>query len=301
MAKDEKKEKGKVSAENGDAKKLYKKWWFWLIIVILVLIVAPSGNSPTTNSDNSSATSNSLPAPNADSGVSTAVEDEDQTTAQSENANQNQTNETSNANDTADFTQPKQAQGKDLSSVQKEFTLSAGNYTAGIDFPAGVADVEAVSGTGNLISSNLYNGGVNEMFGIDKDGTGLYSPSFNGLKLPKDTVLTINQNLIVKLDFVNVTSDFAGRSYDETKAVTLSDGNYTAGTDFPAGIYKIVAISGAGNLSSSNMFNDGLNEMFGIDPQGTGLYSKQFLNVNLDEGVTLSLSGGIKIKLTPSK
>lgn len=77
-------------------------------------------------------------------------------------------------------------QADDFSDVETVYELEAGYYTAGIDIPSGRCNVVAVSGTGILQSSNMFNGGVNEMFGID-DATDLYTESFNGLKLPEGT------------------------------------------------------------------------------------------------------------------
>ena len=186
----------------------------------------------------------------------------------------------------------------DLSNVATEYTLSSGNYVAGIDIPAGTCDVTAASGGGNLYSSNLYDGGINETFGVD-DGSGLYTSSFKGLALPEKTVLTVSGTLTIKLEFSKVASNYSGRSYNESSAVQLSSGNYTAGTDFDAGVYKIVAKSGNGNLYSSNLYDGGLNEMFGID-DGTGSYTQEFINVDLPEGTTLTASGGLSIELIPA-
>jgi hypothetical protein len=188
---------------------------------------------------------------------------------------------------------------EDLSTVSKEHTLSAGYYTAGIDIPAGVANVTAVSGTGNLSSSNIYNGGVNEMFGID-DGTDLYTSNFSNLKLPKNTTLSVNGDLVVKVTFTSVTANFSGRTYNESAAKSFSNGNYVAGTDFPQGTYKILATAGTGNLSSSNIFDGGVNEMFGVD-DGSGFYNSQFLNARFNKEVTLTVSGGLTVKLIPAQ
>ena len=53
--------------------------------------------------------------------------------------------------------------------------------------PVGKCNLTAVSGNGNINSSNLLNGGVNEMFGVD-DGNDLYESSFNGLKMKENVV-----------------------------------------------------------------------------------------------------------------
>lgn len=190
---------------------------------------------------------------------------------------------------------------EDLSKVSKEYTLTAGHYTAGIDLPAGQADIAAVSGKGNLSSSNLYNGGVNEMFGID-DGSKLYTSSFKGLSYPKDTVLSLNGRLSVKLTYTKVESNYTGRNYVEADASTFSTGNFKAGEDvnFAAGTYKIVAVSGRGNLSSSNIYDGGVNEMFGID-DGSGMYLNQFMNAEFKDGTTMSVAGGLVVRLIPAK
>ena len=184
---------------------------------------------------------------------------------------------------------------EDLSNVEKVYTLDTGNYIAGVDIPAGECNVVAVSGTGNLYSSNLYDSGINETFGID-DGSGFYIGTFNGLELPEGETLEISGNLTVQLTYSNIESNFTGRTYDEANAITLSSGNYTAGTDFNAGTYKIVAVSGGGNLHSSNLYSGGVNEMFGVD-DGTGDYTEEITNVDLPDGNKLQISGGLSVKL----
>lgn len=47
-------------------------------------------------------------------------------------------------------------------SLTEPVTLSSGNYTAGVDFLAGIYDIRLVQGSGNVISSAA---GVNEIFG----------------------------------------------------------------------------------------------------------------------------------------
>ena len=209
--------------------------------------------------------------------------------------NNTEPNQTITTTPSADTATPKE----DLSKVAKEYTLSAGYYTAGIDLPSGVTNIIAVSGKGNLSSSNIYNGGINEMFGID-DTSSYYTASFNGLKFSNSTKLSLNSNLVIKLTFTQIDSNFTGRTYDDSAAKNLSSGNYTAGEDFSAGTYKIVAISGTGNLSSSNIYDGGVNEMFGID-DGSGYYNNQFLNAELKDKDTLTVSGGLTIQLIPAK
>jgi hypothetical protein len=58
-------------------------------------------------------------------------------------------------------------------------------------------------------------------------------------------------------------------------SIELSSGHYTAGIDFPAGTYDIVAVSGGGNVSSSNMFSGGINAIMGVDTS-SGMYEQVF-------------------------
>lgn len=82
----------------------------------------------------------------------------------------------------------------------------------------------------------------------------------------------------------------------EARTITLSNGNYTAGIDFDAGTYDIIAISGNGNVSSSNMFSGGLNAIMGV--RNDGFYEKEYKNIRLPYGTELSIDG-VKIKLVP--
>ena len=66
------------------------------------------------------------------------------------------------------------------------------------------------------------------------------------------------------------TTTETGQNADETAEpvvehfeVDLSAGNYVAGVDIPAGTYNLTATSGSGNVSSSNMYSGGLNEIMG--------------------------------------
>lgn len=202
----------------------------------------------------------------------------------------------------ADVPQAEASQGsqlkEDLSKVAREYVLTAGHYEAGVDFPAGTTDATALSGTGNLSSSNLYDGGVNEMFGID-DGSGYYTSSFKYLRLPVKTVLSVSGDLKVKLTFTEVTSNLVKRSYDLAKAVDLASGNYTAGKDFPAGAYNITATSGSGNVSTSNIYDVGINETMAA--VADDMYITEFKNADLSPGVTLSVSGGVGLRLVPAR
>ena len=79
----------------------------------------------------------------------------------------------------------------------------------------------------------------------------------------------------------------------------FSSGNYTAGVDFPAGKYDIVAVSGGGNVSSSNAFSGGINAVMGTEEQNevADMYEQEYKNIDLPEGVVLSISG-VTVRLT---
>jgi len=88
----------------------------------------------------------------------------------------------------------------------------------------------------------------------------------------------------------------------EAQEIILSSGNYIAGTDFPAGTYDIVAISGGGNVQSSNMFNGGINAIMGDDSyiaEYGDFYEKEYKNIRLPDGTELRVFNGVTIQLIP--
>ena len=264
-------------------KSIFKKWWFWVLAVLLVGVVASCSSGGSSEKEESTTAGNVTASKEVDN-------QEDKKTEQPK-AEESMPEETVTE-------APTQEPEEDLSKVEKVYELSAGNYTAGIDLPIGTCDIEAISGTGNVSSSNMFSGGINEMFGVD-DGTGLYTSSFKGMKMNKDVELHISGKVKVCLTYTTVEGNMTGRTYDENSSIELSSGNYTAGTDFPEGIYTIQAVSGTGNLSSSNMFSGGVNEVFGID-DGTGFYTPEIKNIILDKDVTLEVKGGLNVKLIPA-
>ena len=175
--------------------------------------------------------------------------------------------------------------------------LGSGYYTAGIDFPAGTYDIEAISGNGNVSSDNMYDGGLNAIMGVKEDE--MYQKSYSNISLPKDTVLSVYGGVTIKIHSDSASGEaLTPREQPNTEEVELGNGNFVAGTDFPAGVYDIVAVSGSGNVSSDNMFEGGLNAIMGT--KKSDLYEKEYKNIDLAEGVTLKVDG-VKIKLVPSK
>ena len=174
-----------------------------------------------------------------------------------------------------------------------EIDLSAGNYIAGKDVPVGTYNITATSGSGNVSSSNMYNGGLNEVMGAENDG--ISQQAFNGLAMDENVTLSVGGNVVIHLVSEDAqTGNVTARGEASGTPVDLQAGNYTSGTDFPAGTYTIVATGGSGNVSSSNMYNGGLNEVMGND--GFGI--TQFNNAVLPEGETLSVSG-TTVQLVP--
>ncbi len=110
-----------------------------------------------------------------------------------------------------------------------------------------------------------------------------------------DIISAENESLKKDLDSARKTiEDFEAAASAELEAakaepIELSNGNYIAGTDFPAGTYTITAIEGHGNVSSDNMFSGGLNAVMGVEEDD--FYSKEYKNIELPEGVTLTING----------
>lgn len=173
--------------------------------------------------------------------------------------------------------------------------LKSGHYTAGIDFPAGTYTITWVSGSGNVNSSNMYSGGLNEIFSDGTDGMGI--TEFKNAKLDKGVVLSISSVTVSIASDAADTGNLNARENPLTEEVALGSGNHVAGTDFPAGVYDVVAVSGSGNVSSDNMYDGGLNAIMG--PVDDGFNESTYKNIILSDGVTLTISG-VEIKLVPS-
>lgn len=82
----------------------------------------------------------------------------------------------------------------------------------------------------------------------------------------------------------------------DAMSIELSNGNYVAGEDFDAGTYDLIAVSGGGNVTSSNIYSGGINAIMGTADDG--FYEKEYKNIKLPAGTTLTIDG-VKIKLVP--
>lgn len=186
------------------------------------------------------------------------------------------------------------------STISFEQEFSSGNYTAGIDFPAGKYDIVAVSGGGNVSSSD---GGINAVMGTEDKNElmDMYEQEYKNIDLPDGTTLTIS-GVTVRLTSDAASGDpLTPRNQEITETVDLGNGNFVAGEDFPAGVYNIVAVSGGGNVSSSNLYEGGINAILGTEDQNEimDMYEQEYKNIDLPDGTTLTISG-VQIQLVPS-
>lgn len=192
----------------------------------------------------------------------------------------------------------KKVEKQNVQTEAYEVELSAGHYVVGVDIPAGIYDVTAVKGTGNVSSSNMFDGGINQVMGTQDDGLSI--KEFKNLKLDqKDVSITVNGTAVIKLSSQAAqTKNLKPKENPAQKEYTFSSGNYIVGKDIERGIYDIIAVKGNGNISSDNMFEGGINEVFGTSQDG--FYVKEFKNAYFNDDVQLTVSG-VTIKLVPSK
>lgn len=262
------KNQGNEKTPEKKPKKKLKKWQIALIVVAVIVVIAAigggSGEDQGSNTD-------------ADS----------QTTIQNTDDNEGATEE--------DTSKPEPEKKEEPVTEHFEADLIAGNYIAGVDIPAGTYNLTATAGSGNVSSSNMYNGGLNEIMGSPADE---YSQeTFNNLQLPAGETLTLGGTVTLHIVSEDAqTSNVKARTVGNETQTDLSAGNYTAGTDFPAGVYNIVCTGSMGNVSSDNMYDGGLNEVMG---DGSDDFSvSQVNNVSLPEGTVLTISG-TSVQLVP--
>lgn len=177
-----------------------------------------------------------------------------------------------------------------------ESDLSSGNYIAGKDLPAGTYNLTATGGSGNVSSSNMFDGGMNEVMGTPADEYTI--ETFNGLKLKDGDVLSLSGTIALHLVSDDaLVSALKPREVSDTTPVDLQPGNYTAGTDFPSGYYNIVATGNSGNVNTIGESLDEfyVNEILGIEEDGYTIH--QFNNAHLADGTQLQL--GTSVQLVP--
>ena len=115
----------------------------------------------------------------------------------------------------------KKVEKENIQTEAYEVELSAGHYVVGADIPAGIYDITAIKGTGNVSSSNMFDGGINQVMGTQEDGVS--TKEFKNLKLEnsnikiyiEDKILNENTGLYSlnnEISFSNITEEKA--SYD---------------------------------------------------------------------------------------
>ena len=105
------------------------------------------------------------------------------------------------------------------------------------------------------------------------------------------TIITATQPNINYM-IISPTATMNNKSLSNSSV--LSSGVYVAGQDFKGGKYNIIAVSGSGNISSSNMYTGGVDGEISSDNNGT---YKEYRNINLPNGTKLTISGDVSIKL----
>ncbi len=248
--------------------KAIKKIGIIIIVILALLIVVGLIGGNSTKKDNDKKTGNDT--------TETATQNSEQKSADSESS--------------------AQAESSEATTEHYETDLTAGLYTAGKDIPAGTYNITATSGSGNVNSSNLYNGGLNEVMGTPADE--YTQETFNGAQLEDGVVLSVGGTVSLHIVSENaLVSSVVPRSAADTTPIDLQAGNYVAGTDFPAGTYNVIATGGSGNVNSSNLYDGGINEVFNTENDGFSI--QKFSNVQLPENTTLSVSG-TSIQLVPA-
>lgn len=105
------------------------------------------------------------------------------------------------------------------------------------------------------------------------------------------TIITATQP---KINYMSSSPTATMNNKSLSNSSVLSSGVYVAGQDFKGGKYNIIAVSGSGNISSSNMYTGGVDGEISSDNNGT---YKEYRNINLSNGTKLTISGDVSIKL----
>lgn len=88
---------------------------------------------------------------------------------------------------------------KSIEEKPKTYVFSNGNYISGKDFEEGIYNIEIVSGEiGNVMSSNLLDGGINAVMGTNKEYA---DQEYKNIELSKNIKLTVKS---VKIKLIKV-------------------------------------------------------------------------------------------------
>ena len=80
------------------------------------------------------------------------------------------------------------------------------------------------------------------------------------------TIITATQP---KINYMSSSPTATMNNKSLSNSSVLSSGVYVAGQDFKGGKYNIIAVSGSGNISSSNMYTGGVDGEISSDNNGT--------------------------------
>lgn len=221
-------------------------------------------------------------------------DDTDTTTSTTTNTT---TNPATTTNKNTTTTTPKTETKKEPETIVYETKLTDGNYTAGIDFPAGRYTITAIDGSGNVSSSNMYDGGLNETMAAVADD--MYITEFKNATFEDGDILEIKNGVTIKIHSNKAdATPLKKRVQPNTETVTLTSGYYISGEDFPAGVYDIIATEGSGNVSSDNIWDGGINAI--MSTEKTDFYETNYKNIDLPAGTEIKISG-LTVDLVPSK
>ena len=188
-------------------------------------------------------------------------------------------------------------------------TISDGEQTAAPDGSGGSApssDAQAPASSSepeSIAFDQEFSGGINAVMGTEEQNevADMYEQEYKNIDLPEGVVLSIS-GVTVRLTCDDASgAPLTPRNQEITETVDLGNGNFVAGEDFPAGVYNIVAVSGGGNVSSSNLYDGGINAILGTEDQNElmDMYEQEYKNIDLPEGTTLTIDG-VQVQLIPS-
>ncbi|MCL2368463.1 MAG: S-layer homology domain-containing protein [Oscillospiraceae bacterium] len=167
------------------------------------------------------------------------------------------------------------------------FRLSAGQYIVGVDIPAGVYNVTAVSGAGNLQGEVHSLGflGLNEILAAPGTPALVGTQTFRNLRLTNGDVFRVMGNLVAEFAIRTPSMPQPGTNF------SLSVGQFVVGVDIPAGTYNVVAVSGSGNFIGTvqSLGFMGLNEILTAPDSPLDIGTPTFSNLRLTDGDVIRL------------
>ncbi len=83
-----------------------------------------------------------------------------------------------------------------------------------------------------------------------------------------------------------------------TAALPAPTATFIAGKDFPAGVYSVEVLRGSGQVSAGSVESGGIDSAMALEETDGAV--KEFRNVNLSEGLELTVTG-LDIRLVPSR